>query len=63
MKRKEEMSDEEGNMEADIAVDSEYSHCSRNDPGSDFLHGVLSEKAILYEDRLYLFIKNHHSQE
>ncbi len=38
------MSDEEGNLEADIAADSEYSHSGGNDPRSDFLYGVLSER-------------------
>ncbi len=37
------MSYEEGNLETDIAVDCEYSHCNRDDPRSDFLHGVLVE--------------------
>ncbi len=39
------MSYEEGNLEADIAADSEYYHCDWDDPGSDFLYGVLMKES------------------
>ncbi len=35
------MSDEKGNVEIDIAVDSKYIDGDWNDPGSDFVYGVL----------------------
>ncbi len=54
------MSYEEGNLEADFAADCEYSHCDWDDPGSDFLYGVLSERRFSKnEGRLYSFLREY----
>ncbi len=47
------MSYEEGNLEADFAADSEYSHCDWDDPRSDFLYGVLVRVKVIRENHLY----------
>ncbi len=51
--RKEELSDEKGNVEADIAADCEYSHGGGNDPRSDFLYGLLVRVKVIRENHLY----------
>ncbi len=56
IKKRKEKNYEEGNLEIDFAVDCEYSHGNWNDPGGDFLYGVLvKRKAVLgcVENRLF----------